>query len=68
MFANVHKYNGQLNTRIAYDWQLDLGFFKNDERGGVDGYVDNRRDRYSYDVVGSLVFALLMKAWRILVL
>ena len=26
--------------------------FSNDELGGVDGYVDNRSDRYSYDVVG----------------
>jgi hypothetical protein len=38
---------------IADNWQLDLGFFKNDELGGVDGYVDNRSDRYSYDIVGS---------------
>ena len=38
---------------IADNWQLDLGFFKNDELGGVDGYVDNRTDRYSYDIVGS---------------
>ncbi|WP_105258283.1 porin [Pseudoalteromonas sp. T1lg88] len=38
--------------KIADNWQLDLGFFKNDELGGVDGYVDNRSDRYSYDVVG----------------
>jgi len=38
---------------IADNWQLDLGFFKNDELGGVDGYVDNRSDRYSYDIVGT---------------
>lgn len=38
---------------IADNWQLDLAFFKNDELGGVDGYVDNRSDRYSYDIVGS---------------
>jgi len=31
---------------------LRLAFFKNDELGGVDGYVDNRTDRYSYDIVG----------------
>ncbi|HEC59881.1 MAG TPA: carbohydrate porin [Methylophaga sp.] len=37
---------------LADNWQLDLGFFKNDELGGVDGYVDNRSDRYSYDIVG----------------
>jgi hypothetical protein len=39
--------------KIADNWQLDLGFFKNDELGGVDGYVDNRSDRYSYDIVGT---------------
>ncbi|AMO69116.1 hypothetical protein DOK_07054 [gamma proteobacterium BDW918] len=38
---------------VANNWQLDLGFFKNDELGGVDGYVDNRSDRYSYDIVGA---------------
>ena len=31
---------------------LRLAFFKTDEMGGIDGYVDNRSDRYSYDVVG----------------
>ncbi|MDX1391018.1 MAG: porin [Rheinheimera sp.] len=39
--------------RIADNWQLDLGFFKNDELGGVDGYVSSRADRYSYDIVGA---------------
>ena len=29
-----------------------VAFFKNDEMGGIDGFVDNRTDRYSYDVVG----------------
>lgn len=38
---------------IADNWQLDLGFFKNDELGGVDGYVSDRSDRYSYDVIGA---------------
>lgn len=33
-------------------WDMQLAFFKNDELGGVDGFVDNRSDRYSYDVVG----------------
>lgn len=37
---------------LTDNWQLDLGFFKNDELGGIDGYVDNRSDRYSYDIVG----------------
>lgn len=39
--------------QLADNWQLDLGFFKNDELGGVDGYVSNRADRYSYDIVGA---------------
>ncbi|GAB58815.1 porin [Rheinheimera nanhaiensis] len=38
--------------QLADNWQLDLGFFKNDELGGVDGYVSSRADRYSYDIVG----------------
>ncbi|MCH8536475.1 MAG: OprO/OprP family phosphate-selective porin [Alkalimonas sp.] len=37
---------------IKDNWQVDLAFFKNDELGGVDGYVGSRADRYSYDVVG----------------
>lgn len=31
---------------------IRIAFFKNDELGGVDGYVSDRTDRYSYDVVG----------------
>lgn len=42
-----------LRRRLTDNWQLDVGFFKNDELGGVDGYVDSRADRYSYDIVGS---------------
>ena len=33
--------------------ESQFALFKNDEQGGIDGYVDNRSDRYSYDVVGS---------------
>ena len=29
-----------------------VAFFKTDEMGGIDGFVDNRTDRYSYDVLG----------------
>ncbi|MDB2387465.1 carbohydrate porin, partial [Shewanella sp.] len=32
--------------------RFDLAFYKNDEQGGLDGYVSNRTDRYSYDIVG----------------
>lgn len=39
--------------QLSDNWQFDLGFFKNDELGGVDGYVSSRADRYSYDIVGS---------------
>ena len=31
---------------------LRIAFFFSDEMGGIDGYVDNRSDRYSYDIVG----------------
>ena len=44
MGAVLHGTLGDLN--------LQLGFFKNDEQGGIDGYVTDRSERYSYDVVG----------------
>lgn len=47
-----HDMGVLFKRKIADNWQLDLGFFKNDEQGGVDAYVDNRSDRYSYDVIG----------------
>jgi len=31
---------------------VQVGFFKNDEQGGVDGFVDDRTERYSYDIIG----------------
>ena len=45
------------DTGLSFIGQYDnhdirIAFFKNDELGGIDGYVDNRTDRYSYDVVG----------------
>ncbi len=40
-----YTYNGDAN-------RLDLAFYKNDELGGLDGYVSDRSERYSYDVVG----------------
>lgn len=33
-------------------WNVQLAFFKNDGMGGIDGYVSNRSNSYSYDVVG----------------
>ena len=33
-------------------WDVRLAFYLNDEQGGVDGFVDQREDRYSYDVLG----------------
>lgn len=44
-----------MGLKFIYDEQplnLQLAFYKNDEQGGVDGFVSNRSDRYSYDVVG----------------
>ncbi|MBQ4813916.1 carbohydrate porin [Pseudoalteromonas luteoviolacea] len=41
-----------MKRKVADNWQLDLGFFKNDELGGIDGYVEDRKDRYSVDIVG----------------
>ncbi len=38
--------------QLSDHWQLALGFFKNDELGGIDGYVSDKTDDYSYDVVG----------------
>ncbi|MCL1147525.1 carbohydrate porin [Shewanella marinintestina] len=32
--------------------QFDFAFYKNDEQGGLDGFVSDRTDRYAYDVVG----------------
>ena len=32
--------------------QIDFAFYKNDEQGGLDGFVSDRTDRYAYDVVG----------------
>jgi hypothetical protein len=47
-----HDLGVLFKRQLSDNWQLDLGFFKNDELGGVDGYVGSRADRYSYDVVG----------------
>ncbi len=33
-------------------WNVQLAFFKNDAMGGVDGYVSDRSNSYSYNVVG----------------
>ena len=42
-----HDLGVLFKRKIADNWQLDVGFFKNDERGG-----SGSSDRYSYDVVG----------------
>ncbi|WP_064662666.1 porin [Pseudoalteromonas sp. MQS005] len=39
--------------KLKDNWTLDLGFFKNDELGGVDGSASDKNHRYSYDIVGS---------------
>lgn len=33
-------------------WNVQLAFFKNDALGGVDGYVSDRSNSYTYNVVG----------------
>ena len=46
-------YDMGLNYTYSGDTsRLDLAFYKNDEQGGLDGYVSDRSARYSYDVVG----------------
>ena len=46
-------YDMGINYRYRGDrLDFDLAFYKNDEQGGGDGYVSNREDRYSYDVLG----------------
>lgn len=46
-------YDLGINYRYRGDkLDFDFAFYKNDEQGGVDGYVSDRSDRYSYDVVG----------------
>lgn len=34
------------------DWDFDIAFLKSDEQGGVDGFVNDRTERYNYDTVG----------------
>ncbi|KGJ86864.1 hypothetical protein [Colwellia psychrerythraea] len=46
-------YDTGLNFIGKYDQHdIRLAFFKNDEQGGLDGYVSSRNERYSYDVIG----------------
>jgi hypothetical protein len=40
-----------LHGKLA-PFDLQIAFFKNDEQGGVDGFVSDRTERYSYDVLG----------------
>ncbi|MEX0957808.1 MAG: hypothetical protein WDZ63_00820 [Burkholderiales bacterium] len=45
-----------MGIKVIFDnapWNLQLALYKNDEQGGVDGYVSDRSARYSYDPVGS---------------
>ena len=41
-----------VKRELKDNWKLDLGFFKNDELGGVDG-GSAINERYSYDIIGS---------------
>ncbi|TAM33868.1 MAG: carbohydrate porin [Rhodanobacter sp.] len=43
---------GALYVHSGDPWNVQIGFFKNDSMGGVDGFVSNRADSYTYNVVG----------------
>jgi len=46
-------YDSGISMIGKYDkHDIRVAFFKNDEQGGVDGYVSDRTHRYSYDVIG----------------
>lgn len=47
-------YDSGLNFIGNYgNHDINIAFFLNDEMGGIDGFVDDRNDRYSYDIVGT---------------
>lgn len=47
-------YDAGLSFIGDYDkHDIRIAFFKTDEMGGIDGFVGNRSDRYSYDIVGT---------------
>ncbi|HCP96667.1 carbohydrate porin [Pseudoalteromonas sp. K222D] len=47
-------YDAGLSFIGNYDkHDIRIAFFKTDELGGIDGYVSDRTDRYSYDIVGT---------------
>jgi hypothetical protein len=49
-------YDSGLVFKGDYDkHDIRIGYFKNDEMGGIDGYLGdtNKNDRYSYDVIGT---------------
>jgi len=60
-FFSANYYIGFEDTHaMGLHWQykaerfdLDLGFYKNDDMGGVDGFVDNRNKSYTYSIVGT---------------
>jgi len=60
-FFSANYYLGLEDTQVAgIHWQhkgnnldFDLGFYKNDDVGGIDGYVSNRNDSYTYNIVGT---------------
>jgi len=47
-------YDAGLSFIGDYDkHDIRIAFFKTDEMGGIDGFVGNKTDRYSYDIVGT---------------
>ncbi|MDH5464615.1 MAG: hypothetical protein OEW60_03240, partial [Thiovulaceae bacterium] len=59
-FFSANYYLGLEDTHASgMHWQykeknfdIDLGFYKNDDLGGIDGYVENRNRSYTYSIVG----------------
>jgi hypothetical protein len=47
-------YDAGLSFIGNYDkHDIRIAFYKTDEMGGIDGYVGNKTERYSYDIVGT---------------
>ncbi len=60
-FFSANYYLGLEDTQAAgIHWQhrgktldVDLGFYKNDDMGGIDGFVSNRKESYTYSIIGT---------------
>ena len=60
-FFSANYYLGLEDTQAAgthyahksKSLDFDIGFYKNDDMGGVDGYVENRNKSYTYSITGT---------------